>query len=121
MLEADPDRQQNAGGGEGSALANGRSIDRAAEDARRWVSGMGPCWVARFDQMHSEVRRWAQEVGVDPVSYEFRAVWCVATTFLHHIARLMDEDDPMEADRLAHTANILASVGLWGGSPDELG
>jgi hypothetical protein len=99
-------------------VADGRTIDEAAEDARRWVSGLGPSWVARFDQMHCEVRRWAEQVGVDPASYEFRAAWCVATTFLHRMARLVGEDDPLEAEGLAHTANILATVGLWG-SPER--
>lgn len=99
-------------------MANARSIDRAAEEARRWVAGLGPPWVARFDQMHCEVRRWAQEVGVDPASYEFRAAWCVATTFLHRMATVMGQDDLAQAEGLAHTANILATVGLWGGQTD---
>jgi hypothetical protein len=90
------------------------SIDRAAEDARQWVDELGPAWVAKFDQMHTDVRRWAEQVGVDPLSYEFRAAWCVATTFLHRMASAMKEDDPTEAESMEHLANILASVGLWG-------
>jgi hypothetical protein len=90
------------------------SIDRAAEDARQWVNGLGPSWIARFDQMHCDVRTWAGELGVSTQSYEFKAAWCVATTFLHRMAEVLIKDDPAEADQLANAANILASVGLWG-------
>jgi hypothetical protein len=90
------------------------SIDQAVKDARTWVNDLGPSWIASFDQMHCEVRRWAEQVGVDPRSEQFRAAWCVATTFLHHMAKLMKEDDPQGAEDLAHAANILAAVGLWG-------
>jgi hypothetical protein len=50
---------------------------------------------------------------VDPVSYEFRAAWCVATTFLHRMARLMEQDDDLEADRVKWMANIVGAAGLW--------
>jgi hypothetical protein len=89
-------------------------IDRAVEDARRWVARLGPSWVATFDQMHCDVRQWAKEVGVDPRSYEFRASWCVATTFLHRMATVLQGDEPDDAAEMAHVANILATVGLWG-------
>lgn len=90
------------------------STDRAGEDARRWVTDLGPHWVARFDQMHCDVRTWADEMGVSPRTHEFRAAWCVASTFLHRMADALVEQDPREADQLAIVANILASVGLWG-------
>jgi len=47
-------------------VADRSSVDRAVDDARRWVAELGPHWVARFDQMHVDVRTWAEEVGVDP-------------------------------------------------------
>jgi hypothetical protein len=53
-------------------------------------------------------------MGVSPQSHEFKAAWCVASTFLHRIADALTEDDPIEADQLTTVANILASVGLWG-------
>lgn len=90
-----------------------RSVDQAIQDARQWVSDLGPAWVASFDQMAVDVRNWAQDLQVDPVSYEFRAAWCVATTFLHRMARLMEQDDDLEADRVKWMANILGAAGLW--------
>ena len=56
-----------------------KSVDQAIEDARTWVGDLGPAWVASFDQMAVDVRRWAEDLRVDPLSYEFRAAWCVAT------------------------------------------
>ena len=90
-----------------------RSVDQAIEDARRWVGDLGPAWIASFDQMAVDIRMWAQDLGVDPTSYEFRAAWCVATTFLHRMARLMEQDDDLEADRVKWMANILGAAGLW--------
>ena len=95
-------------------MGESESVERAVEDARRWVADLGPSWVASFDQMHCDVRRWAQGVGVDPRSYEFRAAWCVATTFLHRMATALGGDDPEEAADMAQVANIVATVGLWG-------
>jgi hypothetical protein len=95
-------------------VAEAADVERAVSDAREWVRGLGPGWVARFDQMHCDVRRWAGQAGVDPRSQEFRAAWCVATTFLHRMASVIDGDDPQEADGLHRTADILAAVGLWG-------
>jgi hypothetical protein len=95
-------------------VGEGRSVERAAEDARRWVGDLGPAWIASFDQMAVDIKRWAEDLDVDPLSYEFRAAWCVATTFLHRMARLMEDDDPAEADHVKWMANILGAVGLWG-------
>jgi hypothetical protein len=90
-----------------------RSVDQAIQDARQWVGDLGPAWIASFDQMAVDVRKWAEDLKVDPVSYEFRAAWCVATTFLHRMARLMEQDDDLEADRVKWMANILGAAGLW--------
>jgi hypothetical protein len=95
-------------------VADRSSVERATDDARRWVSDLGPQWIARFDQMHVDVRTWAEHVGVDPRSYEFRAAWCVATTFLHRMAKLLEPVDSPDPDDLAWIANVVASVGLWG-------
>jgi hypothetical protein len=95
-------------------VAKKSPVDRAVDDAREWATKLGPSWVAKFDQMHAGVRRWAEEVGIDPLSYEFRASWCVATTFLHRMAEIMDEDDHDAAEGMERMTNILATVGLWG-------
>jgi hypothetical protein len=100
-------------------LADHSSVDRAIDDARQWVTGLGTHWVARFDQMHVDVRTWAQEVGVDPCSYEFRAAWCVATTFLHRMVNLLGPQDSPDPDDMSWVANVLASVGLWGSFPED--
>ena len=89
-------------------------VAHAEDEARRWVRELGPGWVARFDQMHSEVRGRAAELGLTTDSYEFKATWCVATTFLHRMARILAQEDPKEGDALASAANVLSTVGLWG-------
>jgi hypothetical protein len=89
-------------------------VARAEADAREWARDLGAHWVGTFDQMHAEIREWAGQVGVDQRSYEFRAAWCVATTFLHQLARRLQEDDEQdEAEQIAQLANVLATVGLW--------
>ncbi len=95
-------------------MAEKSPVDEAVDDAREWVDTLGPSWVAKFDQMHAGVRRWAEEVGIDPLSYEFRASWCVSTTFLHRMAEIMDEDDHDAAEGMERMSNIVATVGLWG-------
>jgi hypothetical protein len=90
-----------------------QSVDRAAHDARRWVGDLGPAWVASFDQMAVDIRLWAGDLEVDPLSYEFRAAWCVAATFLHRMARIMEEDDDDAAGHMTWAANILGAAGLW--------
>jgi hypothetical protein len=100
-------------------VADRSSVNKATGDAQRWVAGLGPHWIARFDQMHVDVRTWAEQVGVDPCSYEFRAAWCVATTFLHRMAKLLEPDDVPDPDDVAWIANVLASVGLWGAPPQD--
>ena len=93
------------------------AVDRAAEDARSWVADLGPSWIARFDQIHADVRRWAERVGVDPHSYEFRATWCVATTFLHRVARSLGTGGAEEGPDLSRLVNMVATAGLWGPDP----
>jgi hypothetical protein len=100
-------------------VADRSSVERATDDARRWVNDLGPHWIARFDQMHVDVRTWAEHVGVDPRSYEFRAAWCVATTFLHRMTKFLDPEDSPDPDDLAWIANVVASVGLWGTLPQD--
>jgi hypothetical protein len=95
-------------------VADSSPVDRAIDDAHRWVGTLGPHWIARFDQMHVDVRTWAEHVGVDPHSYEFRAAWCVAATFLHRMAKLLGPEDSPDPDDIAWIANVVASVGLWG-------
>jgi hypothetical protein len=95
-------------------VADVKSVDQAIADARQWVGELGPAWIASFDQMAVDVRKWAEALRIDPLSYEFRASWCVATTFLHRMARLMEDDDDLEADRVKWMANILGAAGLWG-------
>jgi hypothetical protein len=93
-------------------VAEDKAVERAVERAREWVDQLGPAWVGRFDQMAADVREWATQVGVDPRSYEFKAAWCVATTFLHGVAKAeqLESGDGEEIHRLA---DIVATVGLW--------
>jgi hypothetical protein len=91
-----------------------RRIDEEAQLARAWVHQLGPAWVARFDQMHADLRQMATEANVDPDSEAFGATWCLATTFLHRIAALLAEDQPDQGETLGDAASILASVALWG-------
>jgi hypothetical protein len=88
-------------------------VQEAVEHARAWVDQLGPAWVARFDQMSADVRDWAVGVNVDPRSYEFKAAWCVATTFLHGMAKSADEAADGDGEEIHRLADILATVGLW--------
>ena len=94
-------------------MAERNQVQDAVEHARAWVEGLGPGWVARFDQLAADVREWAAAVDVDPRSYEFKAAWCVATTFIHGMAKSADEDDELDGDAIHRLADILATVGLW--------
>ncbi|MFN2590431.1 MAG: hypothetical protein ABR518_06645 [Actinomycetota bacterium] len=94
-------------------MAEGEAVQRAIEHARAWVDQLGPAWVARFDQLSADVRQWAAEVGVDPRTYEFKAAWCVATTFLHGMAKSADQASDGDGEEIHRLADILATVGLW--------
>jgi hypothetical protein len=96
-------------------MADGNAVERAAEHARAWVEQLGPEWVARFDQMSADVREWAVQVDVDPKSYQFRAAWCVATTFLHGMAKSAEQLSvgDGEGEEIHRLADIVATVGLW--------
>jgi hypothetical protein len=94
-------------------MAESNPVQEAVEHAREWVDQLGPAWVARFDQMAADVREWAVGVNVDPRSYEFKAAWCVATTFLHGMAKTADAAEEGEGEEIHRLADILATVGLW--------
>jgi hypothetical protein len=94
-------------------MADSNQVQEAVEHARAWVEQLGPAWTARFDQMAADVREWASAVNVDPRSYEFKAAWCVATTFIHGIAKTADELAEGDGEEIHRLADILATVGLW--------
>jgi hypothetical protein len=63
--------------------------------------------------MAAEVREWAVGVNVDPRSYEFKAAWCVATTFIHQMAKTAEDVTEGDGEEMHRLADILATVGLW--------
>jgi hypothetical protein len=91
-------------------------VDRAHE----WGSDLGPFWIAVFDQFHGDVRRWAEEVGVDPLSYEFTAAWFVACRALKQVVEVMPAH-PSLVPRLNRMADIVATVGMWGVTVERSG
>jgi hypothetical protein len=98
-------------------MANSDPVRHATAQARSWGDDLGLPWRASLDQLHAQVRSWAEEIGVDPSSYPFQGAWCVAATFLHRMARVMeDSHEPEEAETVGRLADILATVGLWGGA-----
>jgi hypothetical protein len=94
-------------------MAEDKAVERAVEHAREWVDQLGPAWVGRFDQMAADVREWAAQVGVDPRSYQFKAAWCVATTFLHGVANSAEHLETGDGEEIHRLADIVATVGLW--------
>ena len=94
-------------------MADSNQVQDAVEHARAWVEQLGPAWTARFDQMAADVREWATAVNVDPRSYEFKAAWCVATTFVHSMAKSADQSTEGDGEEMHRLADILATVGLW--------
>ena len=93
-------------------MAESHQVQEALAHARAWVEQLGPAWIARFDQMAADVREWALAVNVDPKSYEFRAAWCVATTFIHRMAKTAELAGKGEGDEIHRLGDILATVGL---------
>ena len=91
-------------------------IQQAVDDAQSWGRELGPSWQARLDQLHAQVRTWAEAAGIDAGSYEFRATWCVAATLLHQMARSLGDQNPAEGASLARLADVVATAGLWGSS-----
>lgn len=103
---------------EGSA---GRSlVDQAVERAHEWGRDLGPFWIAVFDQFHGDVRRWAEEVEVDPLSYEFTAAWFVACRALKQVVEVMPAH-PSLVPRLNRMADIVATAGMWGATMERSG
>lgn len=103
---------------EGSA---GRSlVDQAVDRAHEWGRDLGPFWIAVFDQFHGDVRRWAEEVEVDPLSYEFIAAWFVACRALKQVVEVMPAH-PSLVPRLNRMADIVATAGMWGATMERSG
>ena len=104
---------------EGEAGGKGL-VDQAVERAHDWGAELGPFWIAVFDQFHGDVRRWAEEVGVDPLSYEFTAAWFVACRALKQVVEVMPAH-PSLVPRLNRMADIVATVGMWGVTVERSG
>ena len=95
-------------------------VDQAVGRAHEWGRELGPFWIAVFDQFHGDVRRWAEEVGVDPLSHEFTAAWFVACRALKQVVEVMPAH-PSLVPRLNRMADIVAAAGLWGATVDRSG
>lgn len=90
-------------------------VDEAVETTRLWVHGLGPYWVGIFDQFHAAVREWSGEVGVDPLSYEFRASWLVACRALGLVAGAgSPSTHPALQAKLDRLTAVVATAGMWG-------
>ncbi|TMK87119.1 MAG: hypothetical protein E6G44_00930 [Actinobacteria bacterium] len=101
--------------------AKGRNlVDEAVERAHDWGQELGPFWIAVFDQFHGDIRRWAEEVGVDPLSDEFTAAWYVACRALKQVVEVMPAH-PSLVPRLNRMADIVAAAGMWGATVDRAG
>lgn len=95
-------------------------VDQAVDRAHDWGAELGPFWIAVFDQFHGDVRRWAEEVGVDPLSYEFRASWFVACRALKQVVEVMPAH-PSLVPRLSRMTDIVATAGMWGATVEKSG
>jgi hypothetical protein len=95
-------------------------VDQAIERAHEWGGELGPFWIAVFDQFHGDVRKWAEEVGVDPLSHEFTAAWFVACRALKQVVVVMPAH-PSLIPRLDRMADIVATAGLWGATVERSG
>jgi hypothetical protein len=95
-------------------------VDQAVERARDWGAELGPFWISVFDQFHAEVRGWAEEVNVDPLSYEFRAAWYVACRALKQVVEVMPAH-PSLVPRLSRMTDIVAAAGMWGATVETAG
>ena len=95
-------------------------VEQAVDRAHDWGAELGPFWVAVFDQFHGDVRKWAEEVGVDPLSYEFRASWYVACRALKQVVEVMPAH-PSLIPRLHRMTDIVATAGMWGATVDQAG
>src|SRR3989454_10811905 len=93
-------------------------VDQAIERAHDWGGELGPFWIAVFDQFHGDVRTWAEEVGVDPLSHEFTAAWFVACRALKQVVEGMPAH-PSLIPQLKRMADIVATAGLWGATVER--
>lgn len=93
-------------------------VDQAVERAHEWGRDLGPFWIAVFDQFHGDVRKWAEEAGVDPLSHEFTATWFVACRALKQVVEVMPAH-PSLVPRLNRMADIVATAGLWGATVER--
>ena len=88
-------------------------VEHAVDRAHDWARELGPFWISVFDQFHGDVRRWAEEVGVDPLSYEFMATWYVACRALKQVVEVMPAHPTLQP-RLNRVTDIVATAGMWG-------
>jgi hypothetical protein len=95
-------------------------VEQAVGRAHDWARELGPFWVAVFDQFHGDVRRWAEEVGIDPLSYEFMATWFVACRALKQVVEVMPVH-PTVQPRLNRMTDIVATAGMWGATVGHTG
>ena len=95
-------------------------VEQAVGRAHDWARELGPFWISVFDQFHSDVRRWAEEVGVDPLSREFMATWYVACRALKQVVEVLPTH-PTVQPRLERMTDILATAGMWGATVAQSG
>jgi hypothetical protein len=90
-------------------------VEEAVTRTHQWAHALGPQWVGVFDQFHADVRGWSEEVGVDPLSYEFRATWLVACRALGLVAGAgTTTTHPAIQAKLDRLTAVVATVGMWG-------
>jgi hypothetical protein len=64
--------------------------------------------------LHSEVRDWAECIGIDPCSYEFLASWSICSRVVRQLADEAAVKDPGVATDLDAVADLVVALGLWG-------
>ena len=69
---------------------------------------------ARLDQLHSEVRDWAESLGIDPYSHDFLASWSICSRVVRQLADEATVDEPAVGARLDAVADLVVALGLWG-------
>jgi hypothetical protein len=69
---------------------------------------------ARLDQLHSEVRDWAESLGINPYSYDFLASWSICSRVVRQLADEATADEPAVGVRLDAVADLVVALGLWG-------
>jgi hypothetical protein len=86
------------------------SIGELRQRARAIDSGRR----ARLDQLHCEVRDWAESLGIDPFSFEFLASWSICSRVVRQLADEAAVDDPGVGSHLDAVADLVVALGLWG-------